>query len=105
MAFLMNGYFQDGLKAVVYLIPVLYLFVKREALGLKFFWLFFFGLSLLFFGHLLDFLDEFESLREMFVAERYQNLQDFFEDMVGFTLGFAVFILAIYLEFKSKIKK
>lgn len=102
MTFMENGYLQDGLKAVVYLIPLIYLIVKKRRLKFKYFWLFFIGLSLLFFGNILDFLDEFQFLREAFASEGYYHLQDFFEDMIGFTLGFAVFITALYLEFSAK---
>ncbi len=97
-----SGYLQDGLKAVDYLIPLVYLIIKRRSLKLKYFWLFFIGLSLLFFGNLLDFLDEFKFLQEMFPSDDHRHLQDFFEDIIGFTLGFAVFITALYLEFCAK---
>jgi len=97
-----NGYVQDGLKAVVYLIPLVYLIIKRKHLQLKYFWLFFIGLSLLLFANLLDFFDEFRFLRELFPSRGYHNLQDFFEDTIGFTLGFAVFSAALYLEFFAK---
>ena len=97
-----SGYLQDGLKAVVYLIPLAYLIIKRRSLKLKYFWLFFIGLSLLFFGNLLDFFDELKFLQEMFPSDDYRHLQDFFEDIIGFALGFAVFITALYLEFFAK---
>lgn len=102
MILIENGYVQDGLKAIVYLIPLLYLIIKRRELKLKYFWLFFIGLGLLFFGNLLDFFDEFVFLQEIFVSDSHRLLQDFFEDIIGFTLGFAVFITALYLEFSSK---
>ena len=102
MILIENGYVQDGLKALVYLIPFLWLIIKRRQLKLKYFWLFLIGLGLLFFANVLDFLDEFEFLREMFVSDSQRSLQDFFEDIIGFTLGFAVFITALYLENSSK---
>jgi len=106
MILIENGYVQDGLKALVYLIPLMYLIIKRRELKLKYFWLFFIGLSLLFFGNVLDFLDEFEFLRELFPSHGQRYLQDFFEDIVGAALGFAVFIVALYLEkFGKKIAK
>lgn len=99
MLLLENGYAQDGLKALVYLAPLLYLVFKRKSLGLKHYWIFLAGLTILFFGNLLDFMDELVFLRESEFAERYGLLQDFLEDIVGFTLGFAVFCVAVYLEF------
>ena len=102
MMLIENGYLQDGLKAVVYLIPLVWLIIKRRQLKLKYFWLFFIGLSLLFFGNVLDFFDEFKFLQEIFVSENQRYLQDFFEDIVGSTLGFAVFIAGLYLEFFAK---
>ncbi|MBU3958903.1 MAG: hypothetical protein KKH29_01360 [Candidatus Omnitrophica bacterium] len=89
----MQGYFLDGLKTIVYLIPLGYLIIRGKRLKLKYFWLLFSGLLLLFLGHLLDFFDEFGYVFP---------LQDFFEDVVGFTLGFTLLILAIYLEFQKK---
>ena len=105
MTLLTNGYFQDGLKALVYFIPLLYLFLNKNRLGLKFFNLFAIGLFLLFFGHLVDFLDEFEFLRNAFPEKNYKLLQDFLEDVVGMTFGFAFLISALYLEFKKYIVK
>ncbi|MCQ9207663.1 MAG: hypothetical protein NG740_07275 [Omnitrophica bacterium] len=106
MLLLENGYVQDGLKALVYLAPLVYLVFKRKSLGLKYYWAFFAGLALLFFGNLLDFMDEVAFLRESEFAERYGLLQDFLEDIVGFTLGFIVFCGSVYLEFiKGKCRK
>lgn len=105
MIFLENGYVQDGLKLFVYLIPLCYLLFRRKELGLRYFWLFSVGLSLLFLGNLLDFADEFEFLRKMDLIKNYELLQDFLEDIVGFTLGFVVFVSAIYLEFCKKALK
>ncbi|UCD55091.1 MAG: hypothetical protein JSV93_06175 [Candidatus Omnitrophota bacterium] len=102
MILIENGYLQDGLKAVVYLIPLIYLIIKRRQLKLKYYWLFFIGLSLLFFGNLLDFFDEFKFLQEIFSSDNQRYMQDFFEDIVGLTLGFVVFIEALYLEFFAK---
>jgi len=102
MILIENGYVQDGLKAVVFLIPLVWLIIKRRELKLKYYWLFFIGLSLLFFGNLLDFVDEFKFLQEIFASDSQRYLQDFFEDIVGFTLGFAVFIAGLYLEFFAK---
>jgi len=105
MTFLKSGYFQDGLKAIIYFIPLIYLIIKRKYLKIKYFWLLFAGLLLLLFGNLLDFFDEFESLERMFIIGGDYPLHDFFEDSVGFTLGFALLILAVYLEFQSVRKK
>lgn len=105
MLILENGYVQDGLKAVVYLIPFFYLIARKKRLGLKYFWLFFTGLGLLVFGNLLDFIDEFEFLRKTDIIERYGLIQDFFEDIIGFTLGFGVFVLGVFLEFVHAKKK
>lgn len=99
MIFFDNGYAQDGLKAFVYLIPLAYLLLKRRELGLKYFWVFCAGLFLLFFGNLLDFADEFRFLREMDLFKGYGLLQDFLEDIIGFALGFVLFVLAVHLEF------
>ncbi|MBL7156772.1 MAG: hypothetical protein ISS92_01275 [Candidatus Omnitrophica bacterium] len=101
MIFLESGYLEDGLKALVYLIPLVFLIAKGRNLNLKYFWFFFVGLFLLFFGHLLDFLDEFNALKGFFIIGRTDPLHDFFEDTIGFMLGFAVFILALYLEIKK----
>ena len=100
MIFLTSGYWQDGLKAVVYLIPLIYLIVQRKRLNLKYFWLFCIGLSLLFLGNLLDFMDEFESLRRTFDSELLRLLQDFFEDIIGSMFGFILFVVALYKEYK-----
>jgi len=105
MILIENGYAQDGFKALVYLVPLLYLIIGRKRLGLKYFWLFFGGISLLFFGNLLDFMDEFAFLKGMEIPENYRLLQDFFEDIIGFTLGFVVFIAAVYLELRKSVKK
>lgn len=102
--FILGGYLQDGLKAVVYLIPLVYLIVKRKYLDLKYFWLFCAGLFLLFFGHLLDFIDEFyldPQVAPIAGMRVSYFVHDFFEDTIGFTLGFAIFILALYLEFSA----
>jgi len=93
-----NGYFQDGIKALVYLAPLIYLFARRGALKLRFFWLFALGLGVLFLGHLFDFFDEFESIKNVAIIGRAYPMQDFYEDTAGATLGFAVFMLAIFLE-------
>jgi hypothetical protein len=106
MILIENGYVQDGLKALIYVIPFMYLIVRRKSLKLKYFWFFFIGLFLLFFGNVLDFMDEFEFLREMFPTEGEHYLQDFFEDMVGAALGFIVFSAGLYMEFfRKKIAK
>ena len=106
MILIENGYVQDGLKAIIYFIPFIYLIVRRNSLKLKYFWLLFAGLFLLFFGNVLDFMDEFKFLREMFPSESAGFLQDFFEDIVGAALGFVVFIAGVYLEFfRKKIAK
>jgi hypothetical protein len=99
-----NGYVQDGLKLLVYLIPLFYLLIRKKYLNLRRFWLFLTGLSLLAMGNLLDFLDEFESLRGAFAANFYL-FQDFFEDIIGFALGFVIFASGVYLEFIKKEEK
>lgn len=104
MNLLLNGYFQDGFKAIVYLIPLIYIVLKRNELKLKFFWLFCLGLAVLFLGHFIDFLDEFAALSNIPSIANHYLLCDFFEDIVGFTLGFIIFIAALFLEFKY-IKK
>ena len=104
MILIENGYVQDGLKALVYAIPVIYLLIKRKRLDLKYFWVMFAGLSLLFFGNLIDFLDELETLRNLPINEFFFLLQDFFEDIIGFTLGFAVFIAGLFMEYKEKMR-
>lgn len=101
-SFITSGYVQDGLKAVVYAVPLVYIVIRRKRLNLRFFWLFFAGLLLMFFGHLLDFLDEFAFLRRVFTSEEAHFLQDLFEDVVGMTAGFFVFMLGLYLEFVKK---
>jgi len=102
MILLTNGYVQDGLKALIYLIPLMFLLWRRERLKLRYYWLFFAGFALLFFGHLLDFLDEFKFLHATFSPEKYGLLQDFFEDFIGCTLGFAFLLAALFLEFARK---
>lgn len=94
----MSGYFEDGLKAIVYFIPLIYLIMKRKHLKIKYFGFLFAGLLLLFLGHLLDFFDEFEGLKKMFIIGGDYPLHDLFEDLIGFTLGFILFVFGIYLE-------
>lgn len=103
MDILKNVYIQDGVKAIIYLLPLIYLIFKRKTLKIKYFWLFFFGFLLLFLGHFLDLLDEFEVLKMVFIIGGCSPLQDFFEDVIGFSLGFLLLTLALYKEFsKSK---
>lgn len=102
MILIENGYVQDGLKAIIYIIPLIYLIVKRKSLNLKHFGLFLVGLSLLAFGNILDFIDEIEFLTKLPLADQYGPLQDFFEDIVGLALGFLVLSIAMYKEFKHK---
>ena len=100
MDILTSGYFQDGFKAIVYLVPLVYIITKREDLRLKYFWLLTAGLFLLFAGHLLDFFDEFRALNSVLIIGYKCPLHDVFEDVVGFTIGFMIFITGLYLEFK-----
>ena len=102
MILIENGYVQDGLKALIYLIPLVYLIIRKKQLNLKYFGLFITGFGLLFFGNFLDFLDEFEFLRNLNLPENAGLWQDFFEDIVGFTLGYAILLIAIYKEWKQK---
>ena len=102
--FFSPGALQDGLKAFIYLVPLIFLVARQKELNLKYFWLLFTGLALLLFGNVLDFLDEFAALDGMFIIGDGHYLQDLFEDTVGFTLGFAIFIFALYLEFINKKK-
>jgi len=102
MILIENGYVQDGLKAIIYLIPLIYLIAKRKSLNLKYYRLFLIGFLLLAFGNVLDFMDEFEFLRKLPLAAQYGQLQDFCEDIVGFTLGFIVLSVAMYKELKYK---
>lgn len=99
MDILKNVYIQDGIKAIIYLVPLIYIILKKKNLKIKYFWLFFFGLLLLFFGNFLDFLDEFEALKTVFIIGGDCPLHDFFEDVIGFSLGFFLLILAMYKEF------
>ncbi|MFH1594584.1 MAG: hypothetical protein ABID09_07815 [Candidatus Omnitrophota bacterium] len=101
ISILKSGYFQDGLKALVYLIPLVYVIARRRNLNLKYFYLLTGGLVLLFFGHFMDFIDELEVLRRLPIDERFYWIQDFLEDMVGFTLGFILFMSALYLELRD----
>ena len=103
MLLLENGYVQDGLKALIFFIPLAYLVLRKRELNLKYFYLFFTGLLLLFLGNFLDFLDEFKCLRTADYVTRDMMLwQDFCEDIVGITLGFAILLLAIYKEWIRK---
>ena len=104
MILLENGYVQDGLKALIFFIPLTYLVIRKRQLNLKYYYLFFAGFLLLFLGNFLDFLDEFATL---FIAPdnitRPMMLwQDFGEDVLGMTLGFAILLVAIYKEWISK---
>ncbi len=103
--FFNNGYFEDGLKAFVYFVPLFYIIFNQRRLKIKYFWMMLAGLLLLFLGHLLDLSDEFKSIKYMFIIGKKHYLHDFFEDMIGFTLGFALFIWALFLEIKSRIIK
>ncbi|MFC1675278.1 hypothetical protein ACFL1K_05290 [Candidatus Omnitrophota bacterium] len=85
---------------IVFFIPLLYLVLKGRSLKFKYFWLLFFGLLLLFFGNLLDFLDEFPQINDLFIVGKDHPLQDVFEDLVGFTSGFALFIIGVYFELR-----
>ena len=100
--FYTNGYWQDGFKALVYLIPLLYLIFAAKKLKLRHFWLIFFGLSLLFMGHFLDYMDEFSFVHDTFTDPMWRLLEDFLEDFVGFALGFVVFITGVFLELKDR---
>lgn len=102
MTFLYNGYVQDAFKALIYLVPLVYIVVKKRELNLRYFWLLFAGLLILFLGHLLDFSDEFKAIKKVFIIGKKSPHHDVFEDIVGFTLGFALFIVGIFLEFIRK---
>lgn len=105
MNLITNGFFQDSLKLIIYLIPLLFLVSRKKELNLRYFWIFYAGLSLLVFGHTIDLLDEFAKLSDTSRFSDYYQIFDFFEDIVGFTLGFAVFIIALYLEYLSPRKR
>jgi len=105
IALLNNGYFQDGLKFLIYLIPLLYLIAKRRKLNFKYFWLFFIGLLLLSFGHFTDLCDEFKAFDNIPIIGHDDALHDLFEDMLGFGVGFLFFIAALYLEFVKNGRK
>jgi len=99
MILLENGFVQDGLKALIFFIPLAYLVIRKKALNLRYFYLFFIGLSLLFLGNLLDFIDEFKfSAKVEDIPLSFRLWQDFCEDIAGFALGFAILIIAIYKE-------
>ena len=102
MDFLQSGYFQDGLKLLAYSIPLVYIFVKKRDLKLKYFALFFLGLFLLFSSNLLDFLDEFHALGKLPIIGHEHPMQDFFEDTIGSMLGFIVLVVAMRLEIKKR---
>lgn len=99
MSLLDSGYIQDGFKAFVYLVPLAYITLKKKQLKLKYFWLLFVGLLILFLGHLLDVSDEFTAIKDVFIIGGKSPYHDVFEDMAGFTLGFALFIAGLFLEF------
>jgi len=103
MLFLTNGVIQDGFKLVIYFVPFIYLMVNKNKLNLRYYWFFFIGLSLLVFGNILDFADEFFS-HEIMMEESPMlvAIQDFCEDFIGSTMGFIFFMLAIYLEYKNR---
>jgi len=105
MILLENGYVQDGLKALIFFIPLAYLILRKKALNLKYFYLFFIGFFLLFFGNMLDFMDEFEFLRTAGITRRMMLWQDFGEDTIGMTLGFLILLIAIYKEWIAKPSK
>ena len=102
VCFLKSGCFQDGLKLLVYFIPLVYIFVKKRDLKLKFFALFCLGLFLLFSSNLLDFLDEFRALDNLPVIGHGHPMQDFFEDTIGSMLGFIILVVAMRLELKKR---
>lgn len=101
MSLVTNGFLQDTLKLAVYVTPLVYLINRKKELGLRYFWVFYTGLSLLVFGHLIDLLDEFAKDADTSRFSAYYEIFDFFEDTIGLTLGFAVFAIALYLEHKS----
>ena len=102
MLLLENGYVQDGLKALIFFIPLAYLVIRKKQLNLRYYYLFFTGFLLLFLGNFLDFLDEFKCLRTAGVTRTMMLLQDFGEDIVGMTLGFLILLIAIYKEWIKK---
>ena len=99
MSVLESGYIQDGFKAFIYLVPLVYIILKKRELKLQYFWLLFAGLLILFLGHLLDVSDEFTAIKNVFIIGKKSPYHDVFEDMAGFTLGFALFIAGLFLEF------
>jgi len=105
MFLITNGYIQDGFKMLVYLIPLVYLIAKRRSLNLRHYGLFLAGFLFLFFGNLIDFLDEFDLLRRTFDSPEARHFQDFCEDIVGFTLGFIFLAAGLFLELGGKRKK
>ena len=98
MILLENGYVQDGLKALLFFIPLAYLILRKKQLNLRYYYLFFTGLLLLFLGNLLDFIDEFKCWQTAGITRTMMLWQDFCEDIVGFSLGFAILLIAIYKE-------
>jgi len=106
MILLENGYVQDGLKALIFFIPLAYLILRKKALNLRYFHLFFIGLLLLFLGNLLDFIDEFKCWGAVEdIPRNFVLWQDFCEDIVGFSLGFVILLIAIYKEWIGKRPK
>ncbi len=105
MLLLENGYVQDGLKALIFFIPLAYLIFRKKQLNLRYYYLFFIGLLLLFFGNFLDFIDEFKCWETAGITRRMMLWQDFCEDIVGFTLGFVILLIAIYKEWIAKHPK
>ena len=104
--FLESGYFQDGFKMFIYFLPLAYIVIKRKQIKLRYFWVLFFGLLLLFLGHLLDFTDELDVVKGVFIIGRNSPCHDMAEDFFGFTVGFALFTLGLFLEFiRNKINK
>lgn len=99
MSFFESGYFQDGLKAFVYLVPLVYITAQQRERKRKHFRLLFTGLFILFLGQLLDLSDECAAIKDVFIIGKNSPAHDVLEDMVGFTLGFALFIAGIFLEF------
>jgi len=87
---------------LVYLTPVAYLLLNYKKLKLKNLKLITAGFIFLAFGAMLDFLDSFEFLKKVFPDESMYPWQDFFEDIIGYTLGMFLLIRGLYLELKEK---
>lgn len=88
-------FIEEGLKVIVIIWAIVsFLVIGKGRPKTKHTLVTFVGLGLLLFSVVLDFTDEFEVLDKVFIIGRSYPWHDVCEDLIGFTLGFALFVWA-----------